>query len=87
MSTPWVIMIPPITDGYEVLTSVPIGDWQEADSYFDANACQAALPAFSANFVTQLIFRQGEITLAQLAAVQQQTQHAVCIARNDPRLR
>lgn len=82
----WVIMIPPITDGYEVLSSVPFGEWQEADSYHGAYACQAALPTFSANYVTQLIFRQGSITMEQLAAVQQQTQHAVCIARSDPRL-
>lgn len=83
----WVILIPPITDGYEVLTSTPFGEWQEADSYHGADACQAALPSFSANFVTQLIFRQGGIAMEQLAAVQQQTQHAVCVARNDPRLR
>jgi hypothetical protein len=84
----WLMMIPPITDGYEVLSSTPISEWQQADTYISRTTCNNALPTFGGNYMIQLILRQGgSIGMDQLGAVMNQTQHATCIASNDRRLR
>jgi hypothetical protein len=85
----WLILIPPITTGYEVLTDSPLSEWQQADNYPDAASCAQAMHSFGSVYLMQLFGRQGStsgVGLDQLAGVQQQTQHAVCIASDDPRL-
>jgi hypothetical protein len=88
----WLILIPPITSGYEVLTNAPFADWQQADSYPTAQACAKAIAGtsagnFAGNYLLQVIMHQGgAIGLDQLAGIKQQTMHATCIASDDPRL-
>ena len=86
----WLILIPPITAGYEVLTNTPLADWREVDSYPSAEACAHAITGdASGNFAGRYVFQvaPAEMGLNQLAALQQQAQHATCIASDDPRLR
>jgi hypothetical protein len=84
----WLILIPPVSTGYEVLTSAPLDDWQEADSFFSAEACAQAIAAnWASSYTANFALRQGDMALNQLVAVREQAQHATCIASNDPRLR
>jgi hypothetical protein len=82
----WLILIPPITSGYKVLTSAPLADWQEADSYPSFQACAQAMTTFRSDYITESFVRQGGEINPLLGAVMQQTRHATCIASNDPRL-
>jgi hypothetical protein len=71
-----------------VLSSAPLSDWQEADSSPSAEDCAQAIGnSFKGNYIIQLSLRQGgQMPMNELAALMQQTQHATCIASDDPRL-
>jgi hypothetical protein len=78
----WLIMVPPITTGNEVLTSTPYSQWQEADSYHGYTACVDGLGWFKNNYpMTVLLRNGGSMDLGTIAALMQQAQHAICIAR------
>lgn len=83
----WIVLIPPLDTGNEVLASAPLSRWIQADIYLDEASCNRALPNFAGNYLFRFANQSAELDMDQFAAVQQQTQHAVCIWKNDPRLR
>ena len=83
----FLILIPPITTGYEVLTSAPFVDWQEADSYHDWTDCHKALETFFADYTMKYQLRHADgLGFDELTAVDEQARHAICIGDADPRL-
>lgn len=80
---PYLIIIPPVSDGYEVLVDAPLSRWQQADSWPTWEQCTQALQRFPGDYMGRLALSGAEV---DYGAILWQSRHATCVASNDPRL-